>query len=101
MQHQRAGHDPAARIGELAPADSLIVLPARHALRCGIPAKTRRHGRMADLQGKCDERFGAVADALQRNVDSGAELGASIVLDLDGEIAVDLWGGYRDEARTQ
>ena len=56
---------------------------------------------MADLQGKCDERFGAVADALQRNVDSGAELGASIVLDLDGEIAVDLWGGHRDEARTQ
>ncbi len=56
---------------------------------------------MADLQGTCDERFGALKDALARNVDSGAELGASVVLDLDGEIAVDLWGGYRDEARTQ
>ena len=56
---------------------------------------------MAELQGKCDERFGALRSVLQQNVDSGAELGASIVLDLDGEIAVDLWGGHRDEARTQ
>jgi CubicO group peptidase (beta-lactamase class C family) len=55
---------------------------------------------MAELQGTCDERFGALRSALQENVDSGAELGASVVLDLDGEIAVDLWGGYRDEART-
>jgi len=56
---------------------------------------------MADLQGKCDERFGALRSALQQNVDSGAELGASVVVDLDGEIVIDLWGGYRDEARTQ
>ena len=55
---------------------------------------------MADLQGTCDERFSALASVLQQNLDSEAELGASIVLDLDGEIAVDLWGGYRDVART-
>jgi CubicO group peptidase (beta-lactamase class C family) len=55
---------------------------------------------MAELQGTCDERFGALRSALQQNVDSGAELGASILLDLDGEVAIDLWGGYRDEART-
>jgi CubicO group peptidase (beta-lactamase class C family) len=56
---------------------------------------------MADLHGTCDDRFSALRGLLQRNVDSGAELGASIVVDLDGEIAVDLWGGYRDGARTQ
>ncbi|HUB39811.1 MAG TPA: serine hydrolase domain-containing protein [Streptosporangiaceae bacterium] len=56
---------------------------------------------MAELQGKCDERFGELRNALQQNVDSGSELGVSFVLDLDGEIAIDLWGGYRDEARTQ
>jgi CubicO group peptidase (beta-lactamase class C family) len=56
---------------------------------------------MADIQGICDERFEAVRRQLQQNVDSGAELGASIVLDLDGEIAVDLWGGYADEGRTR
>jgi CubicO group peptidase (beta-lactamase class C family) len=55
---------------------------------------------MAELSGTCDARFDAVRDALQRNVDSGEEAGASIVVDLDGEIAVDLWGGFRDEAGT-
>jgi CubicO group peptidase (beta-lactamase class C family) len=58
-------------------------------------------GGMADIEGTCDERFGAVRSALQRNVDSGTELGASLVIDLDGEIAADLWGGYRDEARNE
>jgi CubicO group peptidase (beta-lactamase class C family) len=56
---------------------------------------------MADLQGTCDARFGAVRRQLKENVDSGAELGASIVLDLDGEIAIDLWGGYADSDRTR
>ncbi|HUA42896.1 MAG TPA: serine hydrolase domain-containing protein [Streptosporangiaceae bacterium] len=56
---------------------------------------------MADLQGMCDERFEAVRHQLQQNVDSGAELGASIVLDLDGEIAIDIWGGHADEGRTR
>jgi CubicO group peptidase (beta-lactamase class C family) len=55
---------------------------------------------MAELSGTCDARFDAVRDALQRNVDAGEDVGASIVVDLDGEIAVDLWGGFRDEART-
>lgn len=52
---------------------------------------------MADIDGMCDERFAAVREALAANLDSGAELGASIVVDLDGAIAVDLWGGSADE----
>ena len=55
---------------------------------------------MADLIGKCDDRFEGVRDALARNLDSGEELGASLVLDIDGDIVVDLWGGFSDEART-
>jgi CubicO group peptidase (beta-lactamase class C family) len=55
---------------------------------------------MAELLGKCDARFDALRAALARNLDSGEELGASLVLDIDGEIAVDLWGGFCDEART-
>jgi CubicO group peptidase (beta-lactamase class C family) len=55
---------------------------------------------MADINGTCDTRFEAVRDALAKNVDSGDELGASIVVDLDGDIAVDMWGGFRDAART-
>jgi CubicO group peptidase (beta-lactamase class C family) len=55
---------------------------------------------MADILGRCDRRFGAVRDALARNLDSGEELGASLVVDIDGDIAVDMWGGYCDEARA-
>ena len=55
---------------------------------------------MVDLHGRCDERFAAVRDALDRNLSSGEELGASLVLDIDGDLVVDLWGGFRDEART-
>jgi CubicO group peptidase (beta-lactamase class C family) len=55
---------------------------------------------MADLLGKCDDRFESVRAALARNLDSGEELGASLVLDIDGEIVVDLWGGFSDEGRT-
>jgi CubicO group peptidase (beta-lactamase class C family) len=55
---------------------------------------------MPDLQGHSDPRFDALRATLQKNVDSGAELGASMVIDIDGERVVDLWGGYRDAART-
>ena len=55
---------------------------------------------MADLLGKCDDRFDSVRAALARNLDSGEELGASLVLDIDGDIVVDLWGGFCDEGRT-
>src|ERR1700751_5183524 len=55
---------------------------------------------MADLLGKCDDRFDSVRVALARNLESGEELGASLVLDIDGDIVVDLWGGFCDEGRT-
>src|SRR6478609_3531528 len=56
--------------------------------------------RMADIHGTCDERFEAVRGALAKNLDSGEELGASIVVDIDGDNVVDMWGGFRDEARA-
>jgi len=51
---------------------------------------------MADIHGTCDERFEAVRSALARNLDSGEELGASLALDIDGDVVVDVWGGFRD-----
>src|SRR6201982_4136060 len=56
--------------------------------------------RMADIHGTCDDRFEAVRGALAKNLDSGDELGASMVVDIDGDHVVDVWGGFRDEART-
>jgi len=55
---------------------------------------------MADLLGECDGRFEGVRAALARNLDSGEELGASLFVDVDGDIVVDLWGGFCDLART-
>jgi CubicO group peptidase (beta-lactamase class C family) len=54
---------------------------------------------MAEVHGSCDDRFAVVRRAFEQQLD-GAELGASIAVDLDGETVVDIWGGFRDEART-
>jgi CubicO group peptidase (beta-lactamase class C family) len=55
---------------------------------------------MTELHGASQPRFAAVRAALQQNIDSNEELGAALVVDIDGERVVDLWGGFRDEART-
>ncbi|MFG1641125.1 serine hydrolase domain-containing protein [Amycolatopsis sp. NPDC049252] len=55
---------------------------------------------MTGIRGKHDSRFDDVRAALEKNVTSGDELGASLVVDLDGEVVADLWGGFRDPART-
>jgi CubicO group peptidase (beta-lactamase class C family) len=51
---------------------------------------------MADVDGHCDSRFSPVRDALAEQLDSGNELGASVVVNIDGETVVDIWGGWRD-----
>jgi CubicO group peptidase (beta-lactamase class C family) len=56
---------------------------------------------MTAVHGSCDTRFNSIREALEANVESGEELGASIAVNLDGQTVVDLWGGWRDEARTQ
>jgi CubicO group peptidase (beta-lactamase class C family) len=47
-----------------------------------------------------DSRFAGVRAALERNLETGAELGASIAVEIDGELVLDVWGGHRDVART-
>jgi CubicO group peptidase (beta-lactamase class C family) len=61
---------------------------------------------MAEIQdgavrGRADGRLEPVKDVLAGLIDSGEELGASIVVDVDGQTLLDVWGGWRDEARTQ
>ncbi|KAL9114619.1 MAG: hypothetical protein Q9227_001297 [Pyrenula ochraceoflavens] len=56
---------------------------------------------MAKVQGTCDGRFKAVEQLLQSYIDSGEELGASIVVNIDGEDVVDLWGGYADQSHSR
>jgi CubicO group peptidase (beta-lactamase class C family) len=51
------------------------------------------------VQGRCDPRFEAVRAAFTHNFASGADVGASVAVTVDGELVVDLWGGHLDEAR--
>jgi CubicO group peptidase (beta-lactamase class C family) len=56
---------------------------------------------MADVFGQCDSRFSAVRDIFADNLASGADLGASFALTINGEMVIDLWGGYLDEAQVE
>ncbi|MEZ5217342.1 MAG: serine hydrolase domain-containing protein [Ilumatobacteraceae bacterium] len=56
---------------------------------------------MAEISGQVDERFVGLRDQLASSLDSGADVGASVAMTIDGELVVDLWGGYADEAKTQ
>ncbi len=56
---------------------------------------------MAEVSGVCDSRFQDVRDALEANLAADEELGASITLDIDGDVLVDIWGGWSDEARSR
>ncbi|SDN45212.1 serine hydrolase domain-containing protein [Actinacidiphila guanduensis] len=56
---------------------------------------------MTELNGTVSTRFAPVRDAVEKQLLSGAEVGLSLVVDVDGRQEVDLWGGHRDAARTQ
>lgn len=48
------------------------------------------------IGGVCPPRFSAVRDAFAANLAAGEELGARFTALIDGEVAVDLWGGHAD-----
>ncbi len=53
------------------------------------------------IQGTCQPRFDAVRAAFAQNFTARGDVGASVAVTLDGALAVDLWGGHADEARTR
>lgn len=52
-----------------------------------------------EIQGYCDPRFAPIRTLLASSVDAGDDLGVSFAATIDGEMVVDLWGGYKDEAK--
>jgi CubicO group peptidase (beta-lactamase class C family) len=52
------------------------------------------------LGGKCSARFEPLRELFAAKLESGEDLGASLAVNLDGDMVVDLWGGWADEART-
>jgi CubicO group peptidase (beta-lactamase class C family) len=55
----------------------------------------------APVEGTCQPRFAAVQDAFAWNFAEHGEVGAAVAVWLDGALAVDLWGGHADTARTR
>ncbi len=53
-----------------------------------------------EVSGQRDERFEALVGVLERQLASDYDLGASLAVAVDGEVVVDVWGGWSDEERT-
>jgi CubicO group peptidase (beta-lactamase class C family) len=58
-------------------------------------------GRRYPVHGRLDERFAPVWEAFADNFARGEEGGASFAVAIDGRMAIDLWGGFRDIAQTE
>src|SRR5258708_36350990 len=54
-----------------------------------------------DIRGLCPERFEGVRHAFEANFAEGLELGARFALAIEGEIVIDLIGGFADRGRTR
>jgi len=54
-----------------------------------------------DIRGVCPPRFEAVREAFLANFADGVELGARFALAIDGEVVIDLMGGWADRARSR
>jgi CubicO group peptidase (beta-lactamase class C family) len=54
----------------------------------------------APLGGTCAARFEPLRELFADRLQSGDDLGASLAINIDGEMVVDLWGGWLDETRT-
>ena len=54
-----------------------------------------------DVQGYADARFGPVRESFADVVRAQPGTGAGLAAWCDGRLAVDLWGGYADLARTR
>ncbi len=53
------------------------------------------------VMGYAHEKFSSVRDLFAANLANGTDLGASFAATVDGELVVDLWGGWADAARTR
>jgi len=51
----------------------------------------------ASVSGSCDPKFAAVKEEFERNFADRGEVGASVCLSVNGDTAVDLWGGVANK----
>jgi CubicO group peptidase (beta-lactamase class C family) len=53
------------------------------------------------IGGACTAGFGTVRDAFVKNFTGGDEVGAAVAVWVDGDLVVNLWGGYADARRRR
>jgi CubicO group peptidase (beta-lactamase class C family) len=56
-------------------------------------------GTSVPLNGSYDPKFAAVAEAFRENYRSEDEVGSAVSISIGGQTVVDLWGGWKDNAR--
>jgi CubicO group peptidase (beta-lactamase class C family) len=54
-----------------------------------------------DVNGRCAEGFGNVRGAFEQNFADRGEIGAALAVWVDGDLVVNLWGGFADAACTR
>ncbi|MET8183984.1 serine hydrolase domain-containing protein [Streptomyces sp. NPDC005336] len=54
-----------------------------------------------EIHGTCSTQFSAVRETFAASLHSGADVGASVAVYLDGQPVVDLWGGYAGPGRSR
>jgi CubicO group peptidase (beta-lactamase class C family) len=54
-----------------------------------------------EIHGICKDGFQRVKEAFAANFADHGDVGAALVLVVDSEVVVDIWGGYADAARTR
>ena len=55
---------------------------------------------MTATEGTTTDRFSSVRDVLEQHLEGGQDIGASVAVIEKGELVVDIWGGFVDEARS-
>jgi CubicO group peptidase (beta-lactamase class C family) len=58
-------------------------------------------GGATTVQGTWDTQFEGVKDAFHQQLDRGEDIGASVSVFVDGQVVVDIWGGYFDGTFTR
>ena len=53
------------------------------------------------IKGYCDPKFQKVYDIFSDAITSGFETGASLAIECQGEMIVNLWGGHQDAKKTK
>ncbi|MGB3303586.1 MAG: serine hydrolase domain-containing protein [Gordonia sp. (in: high G+C Gram-positive bacteria)] len=51
------------------------------------------------VNGTIEPRFARLREAFEEELSTGNELGGAIAVNVDGDLVVDLWGGYRDATK--